>query len=311
MEDLNSPVAYIEVNNSLDSFIAKAHFSNSFKDIAERFYIIYHMLSRRYFDARNMSVNAVKYEITFISSNLEISPLKFVGVIQDADDLLSFLRVMKINLMDFINVFLEFMKASKILRLLYAYELSTKETITKYPNLANTIIQDCLNDFLKFFHDKIVYYEKVLRLDSYDQFIHLKDPDRIEDVKLYNLNENEFNQIVDFFSTLVLYGQHSEVKEELANIFSGRPRLDYLTLRGQKNQIADIFYQLHKNEKVDAKNIVTYKYWINARFRIASEGKIDILRPTLDEVFKGKGVVTKKKRPTLPEFLKYHIVKKK
>lgn len=306
MKDFNSPVAYIDLNNALDEFIATANFSNSFKDIPERFYNIFILLSDRYSAVYETQNVLLHYDIKFISNDLDTSPFRLTGMISSYEELTSCLYKMKISMMDFLDTFLEKLMPSKILRLLYAYEISTKDTITKY-NLSSTknVITDCFRDFLKFFNDKIFYYEKLLRLDKYDQFVHLQEYKSIDGIRLHNLNDTQLDEIIVFYSGLVIYGELKDIKASLKDIFSGKPTVDYLVLRGQKNQLADTFFQLYKNGKVLSENALLYKEWINERFRVLVKGEIELLKPTLIEIFKSKNKPPKSKRILLPKFLTY------
>ncbi|WP_378958569.1 hypothetical protein [Pedobacter jamesrossensis] len=142
-------------------------------------------------------------------------------------------------------------------------------------------------------------------MDRYDQFVHVKNSQHIDGVKLCNLTPKEFEEIIDFYSNLAAYGSLDEIRFSLASIFDGKPNIDFLVLNGQKNQLADSFFQLYKNDKVDAENATVYKDWVNARFRVMVKGKVEFLKPTLTEIFKSKNKPTKNKRLTLPDFLKY------
>lgn len=303
-------VAFFEFNNSEDNFTANAHFTNTFTDLIERFFNISNLFGDRLIKYRS-SGNDIPFSFCIkFTSNVE--PLVLSGKVLNNEDFQNVLIALKFSIISYLEKFLDGLPTSNALRLSYAYSHSAEISILKYhSHTRKNIFSDCLISFRDFFDSKNKYYEQVLRLDKYEQFVHLKDVDQIDDVRLWNLNENELEQIINFYSDLVLNGKYFEIKEALANIFSGRPTVEYLTLHGRKNQIADTFYQLYVNGKVETKNLSSYKDWVNVRFRVKYGNETGILKSSLNEVFKGKNVVSKNKRLLLPEFLKYYIRRKK
>lgn len=306
MEKLKSQVSYWNVNNSESDFIATAFFSNSFTNIIERFYTVSNLLgTRNYHYFINGGKSPFRYKVTF-DSNENLDPIDLSGNLHSQYEFPIVLEEFTVSLIDYLSKFLDTMPISNALRLAYAYEHSATMSMLKYQSqLETNIYSDFLKNLQVFFKARVVYYEKLLRLDKYDQFVHVKNSKNIDGVKLCNVNTKQFEEIVAFYSNLVAYGGLGEIRFSLSSIFDGKPNIDFLVLHGQKNQLADSFFQVYKNDKVDVENATVYKDWVNARFRVMVKGKVEFLKPTLTEIFKSKNKPTKNKRLTLPDFLTY------
>lgn len=306
-------LSFLELKNLTGQFVVNLHLKESYYNIPQCYYYItnsFDLKASDYFDSDNI-LRPYPYKVSvFTITGLPDKVLEgYVNSINDIDNVNNDLTFLFI---EFVNSFLKTSKPNQALRHCYYFQDSIKDALSSKASKTLKTFHDFLIEFSSFVEHKMIFYEKLIKLDNYDQFIRLKQPLLNDSVILWKLSEDELSEIADFYLNIISLskGQINRdlMKAILIEIFNGNSEIDYLILTGKKYQIADTFLQLYKNGKIRSKTRADFVNWVNNKFRLVEGDQYSYIGNALDDLLKkGRGQPALKKRLNLPGFLDYYL----
>lgn len=308
-------LSYFAIENTSNQFIGNLYFKESSYNLPERFYHVLCALGQKAFDYFYSGDTSHSYQYTISVFGINGSRDKvFEGVIHSLGDLHDVIKGLTVLFLDYVILFLKVYKPNIALRHCYHFHDSIKEAMIFETSNRNNVFKDFLENFLELIQQKIIFYERLIKLNQYDQFIRLKQPLDNDAVVFWKLSENELTEIAEFYLGIIspLKGQSDKnlMKNILIEIFNGKSQIDYLILEGKKYQIADTFLQLYKNGKIRCKTKADFVNWVNNKFRLFQNDQFGYIGSALQDLLKGNGQPPTTRRLYLPSFLDYYLYNK-
>lgn len=307
MDIKNNPVNFLEINRNEDSFRCVIHYHCELYTFTRNFYKILVILADRYvvFHQKNANRN-FEYKLYTQSQNEDYQSLE-IGRITDMVGLEKAFENIYLSLKIFVLDKLRSMPQAEALEQSYHLQYELKESYRHLePQIFDTIFYPVIQQWNSGFVYLIDYFEKLLQLEKYKQFVHLKDNEVDEQVHLTGLTPSEIDEIVEVFSELSIFGNEESNKLTLRKFFLGKPDVvEYIVLKGLQKEIAYIFISLFKDHRFSTTKKRQLADWVKRRFRVINNDKISLFG---DEAFRSKSQETVFKRINL-SFLDYDKLK--
>ena len=309
MDIRNNPVNFFEVNNSENSFQCVIHYDSDLYVFTRSFYKILVLLADRYVVFQQLNTTEelkFKYEV-YTQSGSEDNKLLDSGRVSDMISLEKAFENIYLSLKVFVLCKLREMPQVMALEQAYHLQFELKESYRHHePQIFDTIFYPVIQQWNFGFVYLINYFEKLLQLEKYKQFVHLKNNEVDEQVHLTGVTPSEIDEIVEIFSKLSIFGNEEDNKLTLRNFFLGKPDVvEYVVLKGLQKEIAHIFISLFKDHRFSTTKKRQLADWVKRKFRVINNDKISLFG---DEAFRTISQETVFKRINL-SFLDYDKLK--
>lgn len=307
MDIKNNPVNFLEINSYEDSFQCVIHYHSDLYIFTRDFYKILVLLADRYVAFHQINAyEDFKYEV-FAQSGNEDRQLLETGRISNMIGLERAFENIYLSLKVFVLDNLRAMPQVRALEQIYHLQYELKESYRhQEPQIFDAIFYPVIQQWNSGFVYLIDYFEKLLQLEKYKQFVHLKDNEAEEMIHLTGVTASEIDEIVEIFSKFTIFGDEESNKSTLRNYFLGKPDVvEYVVLKGIQKEIAYIFISLFKDHRFNAITKRDVANWVKRKFRIINNDKVSFFG---DEAFRSKSQETVFKRINL-SFLDYDKLK--
>src|SRR5690606_22167260 len=170
-------LSYFAIENTSNQFIGNLYFKESSYNLPERFYHVLCALGQKAFDYFYSGDTSHSYQYTISVFGINGCRDKvFEGVIHSLGDLHDVIRGLTVLFLYYVILFLKVYKRNIALRHCYHFHDSIKEAMIFETSNRNNVFKDFLENFLELIQQKIIFYERLIKLNQYDQFIRLKQP---------------------------------------------------------------------------------------------------------------------------------------
>jgi len=299
----NSPVSSLDLNiNDPSVFLCTINHGACIKPFASNFPKIIRLLSIKYISSQKEKPGTpLTYKI--YGKTYGDSKLIHSGEILEGRDLEIEFENLQIEVRIFISEFLLNLSNTDALKQVYnlyygikgSFKVSDKELNKTIFYSASKHLQDALLV-------QCEYYEKLLNLEKYTQFVHTKNRERWEEISLTGLSILEFEEVISLFLKFSKDASEEDRRSTLTNFFRGIPDIvEYIVLIGVQKELADIFMSLCADHRFTVYQKVKIADWARRKFRILINNEICVFGT---EAFKLKSKPGNRKRIKL-SFIDY------